>query len=59
MLRILIIVIGVLTAVSCSVLVMNHSNGNVVRDDTEPVVKTDIDADIKYKPRDTYIDTIK
>ena len=46
---IIMIIIGMLTSISCSVLIMNHSNGNIVKDETEPIVKTDIDADLNYK----------
>ena len=57
--KIFVVIILGLTLISCSVLIMNHSNGNIIKDETDPVVKPDVKADVKYKPRDKYIDTIK
>lgn len=40
MLKVFILIIGVLTLVSCSVLIMNHSNGNVIYDVIRPDTNT-------------------
>ena len=64
MARTFIFLIVVLALMSCSVLVLNHSSGNIVRDDTEPLVTTDVDTNLHYTKKGLHIgketvDTIK
>ena len=47
--RVFIGIIIVLALASCSVLILNHSNSNVIDDDTEPVVKTKVSPHIEMR----------
>ncbi|MCK5788904.1 MAG: hypothetical protein KAH32_07890 [Chlamydiia bacterium] len=42
MLRVFLILIGALAMMSCSILIMNHSDGNVVYDIIKPTTSTDV-----------------